>query len=53
MLETGAKIKVLTTDFKGIGIDTQEDLDRANKVFELEEEKKRQEEAARAAEEGK
>lgn len=52
-LETGAKIKVLTTDFKGIGIDTQEDLDRANKVFELEEEKKRQEEAARAAEEGK
>ena len=27
-LETGAKIKVLTTDFKGIGIDTQEDLDR-------------------------
>ena len=38
-LETGAKIKVLTTDFKGIGIDTQEDLDRANKVFELEEER--------------
>ena len=33
-LENGTKIKVLTSDFQGIGIDTQEDLDAANKVFE-------------------
>ena len=32
-LENGTRIKVLTTDFQGIGIDTQEDLDRANAVL--------------------
>lgn len=32
-LENGTKIKVLTTDFQGVGIDTQEDLDRANEIF--------------------
>ena len=33
-LENGAKIKVLASDFQGIGIDTAEDLAAANKVFE-------------------
>ncbi len=33
-LENGTKIKVLTSDFQGIGIDTAEDLAAANKVFE-------------------
>ena len=32
-LENGVKIKVLTTDFQGVGIDTQADLDRANEIF--------------------
>lgn len=32
-LENGTKIKVLTTDFQGVGIDTQADLDRANAIF--------------------
>ena len=32
-LENGVKIKVLATDFQGVGIDTQADLDRANEIF--------------------
>jgi 3-deoxy-manno-octulosonate cytidylyltransferase (CMP-KDO synthetase) len=50
-LENGARIKVLTTDFQGIGIDTQEDLERANKVF-AEMEKEKEQEAAQAAGKG-
>ena len=34
VLENGFKIKVLTSDFQGIGIDTKEDLDAVNKIFE-------------------
>lgn len=34
VLENGFKIKVLTSDFQGIGIDTKEDLDAVNKLFE-------------------
>ena len=34
VLENGFKIKVLNTDFHGIGIDTQEDLEAVNKIFE-------------------
>ncbi|MCH3914324.1 MAG: 3-deoxy-manno-octulosonate cytidylyltransferase [Acidaminococcaceae bacterium] len=37
VLENGTKIKVLTSDFQGIGIDTQEDLDAANKLYEQKE----------------
>ena len=33
-LENGFKIKVLATNFQGIGIDTPEDLAAANKLFE-------------------
>ena len=33
-LENGVKIKVLTSDFQGIGIDTADDLAAANKMFE-------------------
>ena len=36
VLENGFKIKVLNTDFHGIGIDTQEDLEAVNKIFEQE-----------------
>ena len=32
-LENGVKIKVLATDFQGVGIDTREDLERANEIF--------------------
>lgn len=39
-LENGAKIKVLASDFQGIGIDTAEDLAAANKVFEEREKEK-------------
>jgi 3-deoxy-manno-octulosonate cytidylyltransferase (CMP-KDO synthetase) len=49
-MENGTRIKVLLTDFQGIGIDTQEDLDRANKVFaEMEAEKAAKEAAAEKA----
>jgi len=34
VLENGFKIKVLTSDFQGIGIDTKEDLEAVNKLFE-------------------
>lgn len=37
VLENGFKIKVLNTDFHGIGIDTKEDLDAVNKLFEQKE----------------
>lgn len=33
VLENGFKIKVLTSDFHGIGIDTKDDLDAVNKLF--------------------
>ncbi len=33
VLENGYKIKVLESDFRGIGVDTQEDLDAVNKLF--------------------
>ena len=33
MLENGCKIKVLESDFRGIGVDTREDLDAVNKLF--------------------
>lgn len=32
-LENGVKIKVLATDFQGVGIDTRGDLERANEIF--------------------
>jgi 3-deoxy-manno-octulosonate cytidylyltransferase (CMP-KDO synthetase) len=49
-MENGTRIKVLLTDFQGIGIYTQEDLDRANKVFaEMEAEKAAKEAAAEKA----
>ena len=33
VLENGYKIKVLESDFRGIGVDTQEDLDAVNKLL--------------------
>lgn len=33
VLEHGYKIKVLESDFQGVGVDTQEDLDAVNKIF--------------------
>ena len=33
VLENGYKIKVLESDFRGIGVDTQEDLDAVNRLF--------------------
>lgn len=39
-LENGTKIKVLTSDFQGIGIDTAEDLAAANQLFEQREKDK-------------
>lgn len=33
VLENGYKIKVLESDFKGIGVDTQEDLERVNRLL--------------------
>ena len=34
VLENGYKIKVLESDFRGIGVDTPEDLEAVNKLFE-------------------
>ena len=34
VLENGYKIKVLESDFRGIGVDTQEDLDAVNKLLD-------------------
>ena len=34
VLENGYKIKVLESDFRGIGVDTPEDLESVNKLFE-------------------
>ena len=33
VLENGYKIKVLITDYNGFGIDTEEDLKRAQSLF--------------------
>ena len=33
VLENGYKIKVLESDFRGIGVDTQEDLDAVNRLL--------------------
>lgn len=33
VLENGYKIKVLESDFRGVGVDTPEDLERVNKIF--------------------
>lgn len=33
-LEYGYKIKVITTDFKSIGVDTPEDLEKVNRLFQ-------------------
>lgn len=33
-LENGYKIKVLESDFRGVGVDTPEDLAKVNKIFE-------------------
>ncbi|MBQ0066696.1 MAG: 3-deoxy-manno-octulosonate cytidylyltransferase [Phascolarctobacterium sp.] len=33
VLENGYKIKVLESDFKGVGVDTPEDLEHVNKIF--------------------
>lgn len=53
-LENGVKIKVLTSDFQGVGIDTPEDLHKANEIFtQLEAEKAKAAEEAAKAEEGK
>ena len=38
VLENGYKIKVLESDFRGIGVDTQEDLDAVNRLLETQEE---------------
>ncbi|NNG26000.1 MAG: hypothetical protein HKM87_00625 [Ignavibacteriaceae bacterium] len=34
MLENGFKIKIVITEMESIGVDTQEDLNRARKYFE-------------------
>ena len=33
VLENGYKIKVLESDFRGVGVDTQEDLDAVNRLL--------------------
>ena len=38
VLENGYKITVLESDFRGIGVDTQEDLDAVNRLLETQEE---------------